>query len=149
MSSANTRQVGGKHYIRSDMQHWDFAYAIHGRGYFQGQITKYVTRWRFKGGVQDLLKASHFLQKLMELQRAEPWYRRLLLRFEMVDEDHVEIFLRANSISLREALIIKAVSYGDMASLARASRWLSQLINIVGVGTPASATSAYVDQLRR
>jgi hypothetical protein len=29
---------------------------------------KYVSRWRDKGGVQDLLKAQHYLDKLIELQ---------------------------------------------------------------------------------
>lgn len=63
--SANDRQVGGDHY-HAPMQHWDFAWA-NDMDYFQGQITRYVTRWKKKGGVEDLEKARHFLDKYIEL----------------------------------------------------------------------------------
>ena len=54
--SANERQVGGQHY-GAEIQHWDFV-ASQGMDYFQGQITKYVTRWKKKNGLQDLEKAQ-------------------------------------------------------------------------------------------
>lgn len=62
---ANSRQVAGDHY-RSSIQHWDFV-AANNLDYFQGQVTKYVARWKSKGGLQDLEKAHHFLQKYIEL----------------------------------------------------------------------------------
>jgi hypothetical protein len=62
---ANERQVGGAHY-RTSMQHWDYVW-VNDLDYFQGQITKYVTRWKRKGGIQDLEKAKHFLDKYIEL----------------------------------------------------------------------------------
>lgn len=63
---ANERQVGGQHY-KTRIEHWDFVDA-NDLDYFQGQITKYVARWRDKGGVEDLRKARHFLDKYIELQ---------------------------------------------------------------------------------
>jgi hypothetical protein len=66
--SANDKQVGGGHY-GSPIQHWDYVVA-NDLDYFQGQITKYVTRWKKKNGVQDLEKARHFLDKYIELQKA-------------------------------------------------------------------------------
>lgn len=66
--SANERQVAGNHY-QSGMQHWDYV-AFNGLDYFQGQITKYVTRWKDKNGLQDLEKARHFLDKYIELVKA-------------------------------------------------------------------------------
>lgn len=66
--NANDRQVGGSHY-QDNIQHWDFA-AQRQYDYFQGQITKYVDRWKKKNGLQDLLKAQHFLEKYIELVRA-------------------------------------------------------------------------------
>jgi hypothetical protein len=66
--SANNSQVGGDHY-RTGIQHWDYVVA-NGLDYFQAQIIKYVTRWRKKGGVQDLDKARHFLEKYRELVEA-------------------------------------------------------------------------------
>lgn len=64
VQSANDRQVGGAHYDKP-IQHWDYVVA-QGLGYFEGQITKYVSRWRSKNGLEDLKKARHFLDKLIE-----------------------------------------------------------------------------------
>ena len=61
---ANDRQEGGTHYAKP-IQHWDYVIA-QGLGYFEGQITKYVSRWRDKNGLEDLKKARHFLDKLIE-----------------------------------------------------------------------------------
>lgn len=69
-AGANSRQVGGDHYRRHGaLQHWDVV-AHFGLDYFQGQITKYVMRWKDKGGLADLEKARHFLDKYIELERA-------------------------------------------------------------------------------
>jgi len=65
--SANQQQIGGLHYQNKTIQPWDYI-AQNGLGYFEGNIVKYVSRWREKGGVQDLRKAAHYLQKLIELQ---------------------------------------------------------------------------------
>jgi len=62
--TANETQVAGEHY-RTTIQHWDYVLA-NDLGYFEGQITKYVTRWRKKNGLEDLRKARHFLDKLIE-----------------------------------------------------------------------------------
>ena len=67
--AANDRQVGGKHF-KSELQHWDWVWANE-LDYFQGQITKYVMRWKLKGGVEDLKKAQHFLEKYIELIEKE------------------------------------------------------------------------------
>ncbi len=66
--AANERQVGGSHYKTGTIQHWDIV-AQHKLDYFQGQVTKYVMRWKFKGGIQDLEKAQHFLEKYIELAK--------------------------------------------------------------------------------
>mgnify|MGYP003677267595 CR=1 FL=1 len=34
--------------------------------FFEGNIIKYVTRWRHKNGMEDLLKAKQYLDKLIE-----------------------------------------------------------------------------------
>jgi hypothetical protein len=64
--SANHRQVGGSHYKVGGEEHWDRVARL-GLDYYQAQITKYVERWKKKGGTQDLLKAGHFLEKYIEL----------------------------------------------------------------------------------
>lgn len=65
--SANEIQVAGSHYKTKAIQPWDYI-AANELGYFEGNIVKYVSRWRDKGGVQDLRKAQHYLEKLIELQ---------------------------------------------------------------------------------
>ena len=64
---ANKKQVGGKHYRLKAIQPWDYI-AANGLGFFEGNIVKYITRHRSKGGVEDLLKAKHYLEKLIELE---------------------------------------------------------------------------------
>lgn len=63
---ANDRQVGGGHYKIGGEEHWDRVSRLN-LDYFQGQITKYVERWKNKNGVEDLKKARHFLDKYIEL----------------------------------------------------------------------------------
>lgn len=71
MQKANDRQVAGNHYRKNNIiQHWDFA-AAQNFDYFQGQVTKYVTRWKDKNGVADLEKALHFLEKYIEVEKTK------------------------------------------------------------------------------
>ena len=67
--SANDRQVDGKHYQGDGIQPWDYIDS-HDMDYLEGSVIKYVTRWRAKGGVNDLRKAIHFLEKRIELEMA-------------------------------------------------------------------------------
>lgn len=67
--SANEAQVGGVHYKVAPIQPWDFI-AANKLGFFEGNIVKYVSRYPAKGGVMDLLKAQHYLEKLIELELA-------------------------------------------------------------------------------
>ena len=70
--SANEKQVGGSHYKVGGEEHWDRVYRLFGPGYFIGCITKYVERYQSKNGYEDLLKAQHFLEKLVELEGQKP-----------------------------------------------------------------------------
>lgn len=72
--SANDTQIGGDHYRKhgsTGEQHWDRQYRLFGPGYFIGCATKYIERYRDKNGKQDLEKALHFIQKLIELEYPE------------------------------------------------------------------------------
>ena len=63
--SANEVQYGGGHYKQFKYQTWD---VIHdwGLGYFDGNAVKYLSRWRLKNGIEDLRKARHYIDKLIE-----------------------------------------------------------------------------------
>jgi len=67
MDNANQNQVGGTHYKSKAIQPWDYI-AANELGYFEGNIVKYVSRWKDKGGLDDLRKARHYLDKLIELR---------------------------------------------------------------------------------
>ena len=57
-------QVGGAHYqIDSRKQHWDIMEAFD-VSYLEATATKYLARWRKKGGVEDLRKALTYLDKM-------------------------------------------------------------------------------------
>jgi hypothetical protein len=69
VAKANEKQVGGTHYKKEGgEEHWDRVWRLYGRGYFIGCITKYLERYPEKNGIQDLQKAKHFLDKLIELE---------------------------------------------------------------------------------
>lgn len=67
---ANDKQVGGDHYD-APIQHWDLVVA-NKIPYLEAQVIKYVMRWRKKNGLQDLEKARHFLEKLIETEFPQP-----------------------------------------------------------------------------
>lgn len=70
MSNANESQVGGTHYKQLGIEPWDYI-AANNLGFFEGSIVKYVTRWDRKGGIDDLRKAKHFIEKLIEVETAK------------------------------------------------------------------------------
>ncbi len=53
-----------KHYTKG-IEMWDYAYS-QGLGFFEGNILKYITRWKDKGGIEDLYKAKAYLDKLIK-----------------------------------------------------------------------------------
>jgi hypothetical protein len=63
--NANDTQTGGTHY-QVAIQPWDYIIA-NDLGYLEGNVIKYVTRYKNKGGVEDLRKAQHYLTKLIEV----------------------------------------------------------------------------------
>ena len=65
--AANNVQVGGTHYKTQEIQPWD-AIRSWNLCFFAGNAVKYIARHKSKGGVEDLRKARHYLDKLIELQ---------------------------------------------------------------------------------
>ena len=60
-------QVGGDHYQKKAIQPVEYIHA-NGLGFCEGNIVKYVSRWKDKGGVKDLEKARHYLDILLQLE---------------------------------------------------------------------------------
>ena len=72
-TSANNRQVGGDHYKKMKIQPWDLFGSIFNLdeqvGFYLGNVYKYLMRYDSKNGIQDLEKAKHYLEKLIEVKR--------------------------------------------------------------------------------
>lgn len=69
--AANEKQIAGDHYKKyGDLQPWDVI-AQWKLGYFEGSALKYIARWQDKGGLQDIRKAIHFLEKLIEVEESK------------------------------------------------------------------------------
>lgn len=62
---ANDIQFGGDHYQKKAIQCWDYIHE-NNIGYLAGNVIKYVSRYKDKNGLEDLKKAQHYLQKLIE-----------------------------------------------------------------------------------
>lgn len=62
------KQVGGSHYKDQAIQPVEYIHA-NKVGYFEGNVIKYVTRWRNKNGLADLEKAKHYIELLIELEK--------------------------------------------------------------------------------
>jgi len=60
-------QVAGNHYKKMKIQVVEYCHA-NNIPYMEGSVIKYVSRWRDKGGLDDLKKAKHFIEMLIELE---------------------------------------------------------------------------------
>jgi len=59
------KQVGGKHYIKYKIQPSKFV-VENKLLYPEGSVIKYILRHQDKGGKEDLLKAKHFIDMIIE-----------------------------------------------------------------------------------
>lgn len=67
--ASTDKQVGGNHY-QLPIQPIEYILA-NGLGYCEANVVKYVSRWRKKGGIQDLKKAIHYLEMLIEQEEKD------------------------------------------------------------------------------
>lgn len=68
---ASDQQVGGTHYKQFAIQPAEFLHKNH-IGFLEGNIIKYVCRHHQKNGREDLLKARHYIDLLLEMEYGAP-----------------------------------------------------------------------------
>ena len=61
------QQIGGEHYKKMGIQPAEYVHS-NNIPYLEGSVIYYVSRWRDKGGIEDLKKAKHTIDLLMELE---------------------------------------------------------------------------------
>lgn len=70
MSDLSKTQIGGNHYTSKAVQPWEAMQAWMTQeeftGFLRGNVIKYIARCNEKGGIEDLKKARHYLDKLIE-----------------------------------------------------------------------------------
>jgi Protein of unknwon function (DUF3310) len=66
--SALDKQFGGGHYKDNAIQPVEYIHA-NGLGFCEGNVIKYITRWKEKNGMEDLYKAQHYIELLIELEK--------------------------------------------------------------------------------
>ena len=70
VSAVSAIQIGGDHYKNQKVQPWDAMEALMSpdqfKGFLRGNVIKYIARCDKKGGLEDLKKARHYLDKLSE-----------------------------------------------------------------------------------
>ena len=62
---ASDRQIGGDHYLGMAIQPSEYIYR-NGLDWLQGNVIKYVSRHKVKGGLADIEKAIHYLELIKE-----------------------------------------------------------------------------------
>jgi hypothetical protein len=67
VKKATDIQVGGDHYKRFKIQPVEFC-ILNGIGFGEGNVIKYVCRHQFKNGIEDLKKARHYIDLLIQLE---------------------------------------------------------------------------------
>lgn len=99
--------IDPKHYNQLAIQPRDYI-TKNNLGYNEGNIVKYISRWRLKGGLNDLKKAQNYINYLIKLveehqkktqaARARPkpkskpnWDIDGMLKAKMPEEDIIEL----------------------------------------------------------
>jgi hypothetical protein len=63
------KQVGGSHYKKYKIQPIEFI-VKNNIGFVEGNVIKYVLRFKEKGGVLDLEKAKHYIELLIDSSKS-------------------------------------------------------------------------------
>lgn len=108
---ANDKQFGGGHYKGTGYEYWDFAQDV-GLGYIDGCAGKYIYRWPNKGGLLDLEKADHYLEKCVE--------RGVTAKYSGVTTERaLEMFVQINKLGPEEAEALVHICRGNHGAARR------------------------------
>jgi hypothetical protein len=66
--SALDKQIGGSHYKDMAIQPIEYIHK-NGLGFCEGNIVKYITRWKTKNGIEDLKKVIHYAELLIQMEQ--------------------------------------------------------------------------------
>lgn len=71
-NDSDSKQVGGSHYKDRAIQPWAYMEANYTKeefvGFLRGNAHKYLARYKDKNGIEDLKKAIHYIEKLIQVE---------------------------------------------------------------------------------
>ena len=121
--SALDEQVGGDHYRKLGIQPIELIRDINDN-FFQGNVIKYVTRYKDKNGIKDLEKAKHYLELMRELHPDNNSNKITSYEIDSVNE-----YICVNNIDTDAAKIIRIVSLCGDDKIDEAIGFINNLIN--------------------
>jgi hypothetical protein len=65
---SDLKQIGGTHYSRFKIDAYEFSMA-NNLNALQMNVVKYILRYPFKNGIEDLEKAKHTIDRLIEYEK--------------------------------------------------------------------------------
>ena len=65
--NATSKQIGGDHYKNCAIQPIDYI-VKNNLDFLEGNVVKYITRHKLKGGVEDIKKVIHYAELILELK---------------------------------------------------------------------------------
>jgi len=66
---SSKKQVGGNHYLKYKIQPVEFIIK-NNIGFVEGNVIKYILRFKDKGGIADLEKAKHYIELLIDSSKS-------------------------------------------------------------------------------
>ena len=120
-------QIGGDHYTKMRIQPVQFIHA-NSIPFIEGTIIKYVSRWKSKGGLQDLEKARHMVSMLIAYGPDE--HAGYMPSFDDLARA-VDAYVTANDIPPMEALIIEYVATWRQTNGVRTLKLARSLLDIM------------------
>jgi hypothetical protein len=135
----NDRGVRGQHYVtQSGIEHWDWVFTCE-LDYFCGNASKYIVRWKEKGGVNDLRKALSYVEKLLAIYGDEVISRRRTRTPGMYRATRQ--LCAAYDLSSEEAEVIYGLmEWYNYASLQEVAENIRELIPDMGKAQPVPLT---------
>ena len=93
--------------------------------FLQGNVVKYVSRYKLKDGVRDLEKAKHYCQMAMEMEKSSPRLSMTILQAVFISEG----FVTSNGLSKWVADVIVYVYRREWNEAIKAINALSKEYN--------------------
>ena len=122
--TAFSEQIGGSHYKDMPFQPIKLISMLD-LDFFQGNVVKYVSRYKLKDGVRDLEKAKHYCRMAMEMEKGSSHISMTILQAIFISEG----FVASNGLSKLVADVIVDVYRRQWNEAVKAINALSKEYN--------------------